>query len=154
MKSQKTFSANCGPNVSCIDFDGVASFNDGGVASCTPQTFGFDDTSWMSLVIHTQFIFPGTSVNVVLSQTDASGQNIQNPWSLTLQPTSGPQDTWTFMFRVKPQSASDLPLVRSAPIQGHYTLSVLGNYDVAASTITIHAERTVTGTFTHLCSQN
>lgn len=149
----KTFSANCGPNVSCIDFDGVASFN-AGSGTCTNQTFGFDNSSWMSLVINTQFIYPGTTVNVILSETNSAGQNIQNPWTLVLQPTAGPQDAWPFTFRVVKQAPTDLQLQGAAPIQGHYTLSVLGSYDVTASTIEIHAEKTVTGAFTHLCGQN
>lgn len=108
----------------------------------------------MSVVINTQLIFPGNRLTVVLSETNSAGQNIQNPWTLTLQPTSGPQDAWPFMFRVIPQSGTDLPLVRAAAIQGHYTVSVLAAYDVSSSRVTIHAEKTVVGSFTHLCSEN
>jgi hypothetical protein len=149
----KDFSTNCSPNVSCIDFDGVASFNNGGAGTCTDQTFYFDKSSWLSLVIHTQFISPPQQVVVYLSETDPNGQPIQNPWTLTLQ-SGVPTDTWPFMFRVVPQAASDLTLTQGARIGGHYTLTALGSFDVTASTIEIYAQKTVVGTATHLCSAN
>lgn len=147
----KSLSPNCGPNVLCVDFDGVASFS-GTSSSCSDVTFLFDDRSKMTLVVSTQPIFPPTQVNLFFAETDSHSQNIQGPWNITLQ-SATPNGYWPFKFTVNPTSP-DFPITKSSQIKGHYALSVLGGQQVSAATLTIHAEADVVGTNTHLCSAN
>jgi hypothetical protein len=146
----KTLSTNCGLNLLCIDFDGVASFASSNGA-CNPVTFFFDDRSWMTLVVETQPIYPPTQVNLYFSETDTHSQNIQGPWSITLQSPT-PNGYWPFHFTTNP-TAPDLPLQKGAKIQGHYAVSVLGGQQVSAASLTIHAEADVVSG-TRLCSAN
>jgi len=151
----RVFSAGCGQNALCRDYQGTGIFATDQAAcpitcannSCSTQTktFVFDNSSWMSVVITTQIIMPPHQVVVTLSQTDAQSQPVQNPWTITLIP-NGPTDTWPLMFRVQPQASSDLKIAPGAAIAGHYTLSVLGGYQASSATIEIHAEKDVTTT--------
>src|SRR6266481_767456 len=60
----KTLNPNCGPNILCIDYEGVGRYGD----QCTPVDFSFDNSAWMNVSVATQLIYPGNQVNLELVQ--------------------------------------------------------------------------------------
>jgi hypothetical protein len=153
--SQKTMSASCGTSVSCIDFDGTGDFA-GDKSGCNPGqsvVFAFDSTSYIDLDITTGPLLPNQYYNVAFTDTDANGNNIEGPWTLTVGSTTGGSH-WQFHFAV---GSGPLSLVAGQPIKGHYTAQALGAFNMISPLITIHAQKTISGTpplATYVCSVN
>ena len=83
---------------------------------------------------------------------DKNGATMQK-WDFALVPqSSAPQWRSAFCFRTKPSSTEFL--LPPAQIKGNYMLSVLGGAQTAAADLTIHAEKTVVGGNSRLCSAN
>jgi hypothetical protein len=152
---QKTMSASCGTSVSCIDFDGKGYFavDQTGCNPGQPTVFAFDSTSYIDLDISTGPLLPNQYFNINFTDTDPNGNNIEGPWTLTVGSTTGGSH-WPFHFAV---NNGALSLVAGQPIQGHYVAEALGAFNMVAPLITIHAQKTVSGTLPlplYMCSAN
>jgi hypothetical protein len=155
---QKTMSPSCGASVACIDFAGTGDFETSQTAcpstasAGTPVTFMYDSASYIDLDIATSPLLPNQVVNVQFTDTDANGGNIEGPWTLSLGSATGGSH-WSFHFAV----GSPLSLTSGKPILGHYVAEALGAFNMTAPLITIHAQKTVSGTpplATYRCSAN